>query len=176
MAQIKLKANPSQTEWNDGLTELSITLNASNIAALKAAIAAYEEETKLPETMRDCREFLRRMQSNNKAWYVDFDGSAEWKTGSITDWRVYPAKWQAEKLHALACMEQVWVAIHNGDFEWVNQQDSFCFVTREQKEVFIDQIGRGFDRSFFPFRTKELAEQARRILTDDLIKCAFRVK
>lgn len=179
MATVKFKIERSKLIAT-GIGEPSLyEIDASNIEALEAVCAKYREETKLPETMEECRARLVKMNDKD-FWYSWYEvARAVVSNDPIQDdANRFPLKWQAEKLHALACMEQVWIALHPDGFDWLNGTGSsyhyrYCIYG---KDVSLWDHKSGTLGSPFPFRTRELAEQARRILTDDLIKKAFSVK
>ena len=175
MANVTVKVKGYSSGLYKDETNINFDINASNIDQLKAAIEEYERETRLPETIADVYSLLRKQQKDNRGWYVDYDNCIEWRTQSIDSSRFFPAKWQAEKLHALACMEQVWISLHPEGFDWMQRgnEHSFIFLGWDgsvQMNQFTSQMNP------FPFRTRELAEQAIKILGEETISKAFATK
>lgn len=161
MATVVINHNEALTAC-DG--EVSLEITESNIEALEAACRKYREETKLPETYDDCMTIVSRMDRDNSAGYAPIF--------------FFPQKWLDDKSVAMLKLMKVWLALHQDGFEWLKATgNSYHFrYCAYGKDVSIWDHKSGTVGSPFPFRTKALAEQARRILTDELIKTAFSVK
>lgn len=171
MATVIFKMKGNGKDWSICGHDLRIDLDASNIEALEAACAAYRKESRLPETMEECRINLWKL-AKGTAWHLtdhvrEMNENNTYNFTEQTDPNFFPARWQAEKLHALACLIQIQAALNTFQpmLAGVGTWNLYGF----------DERGGTIDLTFIPFNTIELRDHAMNMPgVKELIQVAFK--